>query len=91
MCVLRVLFYYAEWQEAYRQLQYDTRVKEFEEQRWRCSNIKTMKKNIIEFREGLSRPEDYLNDFLSSKLVIIDLMRESSSCDRKSFYQRQSL
>jgi len=24
----RVLFYYAEWQEAYCQLQYDTRVKE---------------------------------------------------------------
>ena len=31
VCFERVLFYYAEWQEAY-QLQYDTRVKEFEEQ-----------------------------------------------------------
>jgi len=32
----RVLFYYTEWQEAYRQLQYDTREKEFEEQSWGC-------------------------------------------------------
>ena len=41
-----------------------------------------MKKNIIEFCEGLPRPEDYSNDPLSPKLVIIDdLMRESSSCD----------
>ena len=45
----RVLFYYAEWQEAYCQLQYDTREKEFEDQSWECSNTKT-KKNIIEFR-----------------------------------------
>jgi len=60
----RVLFYYAEWQEAYRQLQYDTCVKEFEEQRWERSNIKTMKKNIIEFREGLPRPEDVRTMFL---------------------------
>lgn len=71
----RVLFYYAEWQEAYRQLQYDSRVKE-EEKRGET------KKNIIEFREGLPRPEDYSNDPLTPKLVIIDdLMRESSSCD----------
>jgi len=69
-------------QEAYCQLQYDTRVKEFEEQRWGCSNTKTTKKNIIEFREGLPRPVDYSNDPLSPKLVIIDdLMRESSLCD----------
>jgi len=62
------------------QLQYDTRVKEFEEQHWGCSNTKTTKKNIIKFREGLSRPEDYSNDPLSPKLVIIDnLMRESLS------------
>ena len=77
----RILFYYAEWQEAYRRLQYDTRVKE---QPWGCNNIKTAKKkNIIEFREELLRnPEDYSNDPLSPKLVIIDdLMRESSSCD----------
>ena len=70
VCFERILFYYAEWQEAYRRLQYDTRVKE---QRWGCSNTKTAKKkNIIEFREGLSRPEDYPNDPLSPKLVIID-------------------
>lgn len=80
VCFERILFYYAEWQEAYRRLQYDTRVKE---QPWGCTNTKTAKKkNIIEFREGLPRPEDYSNDPLSPKLVIIDdLMRESSSCD----------
>ncbi|XP_071631700.1 uncharacterized protein [Temnothorax longispinosus] len=56
----KVLFYYAEWQEAY-----------------------PAKKNIIEFCEGLPRPEDYSADPLSPKLVIIidDLMRESSSSD----------
>jgi len=32
----------------------------------------TKKKNIIEFREGLPCPEDYLSDPLSPKLVIID-------------------
>ena len=80
VCFERILFYYAEWQEAYRRLQYDTRIKE---QPWGCSDTKTArKKNIIEFREGLPRPEDYSNDPLSPKLVIIDdLMRESSSCD----------
>ena len=79
----RVLFYYAEWQEAYCQLQYDTREKEFKDQSWECSNTKT-KKNIIEFSEGLPCLEDYSNDYdpLSPKLVIIDdLMRESSLCD----------
>lgn len=36
----------------------------------------------IEFREGLPRPEDYSNDPLCAKLIIIDdLMRESSSCE----------
>jgi len=40
------------------------------------------KKNIIEFRKRLPRPEDYSNDPLSPKLVIInDLIRESLSCD----------
>jgi len=86
----RVLFYYAEWQKAYRPLQYDTRVKEFEAQRWGCSNTKTTKKNIIEFREGLSRSEDYSNDPLSPKLVIIDDLMRESSYDRRFFYQRQS-
>jgi len=39
----------------------------------------TKKKNIIELREGLPRPEDYSSDPFSPKLVIIDdLMRESS-------------
>ncbi|XP_071581967.1 uncharacterized protein [Temnothorax nylanderi] len=67
----RVLFYYAEWQEAYRHLQYDAR-----------EEAVPKKKNIIEFHEGLPRPEDYSADPLSPKLVIIDdLMRESSSCD----------
>ncbi|XP_018370144.1 PREDICTED: uncharacterized protein LOC108765796 [Trachymyrmex cornetzi] len=76
------LFYYAEWQEAYRQLQYDDREKEIEEQNWRRINVKATKKNVIEFREGLPRSEDYSNDPLSPKLVIIDdLMRESSSSD----------
>jgi len=75
----RVLFYYVEWQEAYRQLQYDKRVKKFKEQRWGCSNTKTTKKNIIEFCEGLSCSEDS-NDPLSLKLVIIDFMK-SSLCD----------
>ena len=37
-------------QEAYHQLQYDTRVKELEEQSWICSSTKATKKNIIEFR-----------------------------------------
>ena len=76
----KVLFYYVEWQEVYRQLQYDIREK-LEEQSWR-DNTKATKKNIIEFRDGLPRPKDYLNDPLSPKLVIIDdLMREPSSCD----------
>lgn len=65
----RVLFYYAEWQDAYRQLEYD--VKE-----------ESTRRNVIEFREGLPRAEDYSTDPLSPKLVIIDdLMRESSSSD----------
>jgi len=38
---------------------------------------KKKKKNIIEFREGLPRPEDNSSDPLSTKLVD-DLMRESS-------------
>jgi len=43
--------------------------------------VKT-RKNIIEFNEGLPLPEDYSNDPLSPKLVIIDdLLWESSSCD----------
>jgi len=43
--------------------------------------VKT-RKNIIEFHEGLPRPEDYSNDPRSPKLMIIDdLMRESSLCD----------
>ena len=44
----RVLFYYAEWQEASSIIvNYNTtHVKEFEEQRWQCSN-KMTKKNII--------------------------------------------
>ena len=76
----RILFYYAEWQKTYRQLQYDIRIKELEEQHWECSNTKTTKKNIIEFCERLPRPENYSNDPLSPKLVIIDdLMRKS--CD----------
>ncbi|XP_077255586.1 uncharacterized protein LOC143893744 [Temnothorax americanus] len=41
-----------------------------------------VKKNIIEFREKLPRPEDYSADPLSPKLMIIDdLMRKSSSSD----------
>lgn len=68
----RILFYYAEWQEAYRQLQ----------QELTRSEGKTKRGCTIEFREGLPRPEDYSNDPLAAKLVIIDdLMRESSSCD----------
>ncbi|XP_036147283.1 uncharacterized protein LOC118647134 [Monomorium pharaonis] len=44
--------------------------------------VKARKKNVIEFREGLPRPEDYSNDPLIPKLIIIDdLMRESSSSD----------
>ncbi|KAL6433564.1 hypothetical protein ACFW04_006567 [Cataglyphis niger] len=40
------------------------------------------KKNIIKFHKGLPCPEDYSNDPLFPKLVIIDdLMRKSSSCD----------
>ena len=62
----RILFYYAEWQEAYRQLQFDS----------------GQKKDIVEFREGLPRAEDYSLDPHRPKLVIIDdLMRESSSGD----------
>ena len=73
----RVLFYYAEWQDAYRQLQFGFTSKEEKEKK----NIgRKMEKNIIEFREGLPRPEDYSHDPLVPKLVIIDdLMRESSS------------
>jgi len=80
----RVLFYYAEWQDAYRQLQYDACVvKEKEGERGaREGEGGVSKKNIIEFREGLPRPEDYSSDPLSPKLVIIDdLMRESSSSE----------
>jgi hypothetical protein len=83
----RVLFYYAEWQEAYRQLQYDASVSEAkvsarEYDVRAATTTTTTKKNIIEFREGLPRPEDYSNDPLTPKLVIIDdLMRESSSSD----------
>ena len=73
----RVLFYYAEWQDAYRQLQYAFAKKEEK------SNAEgKTKKNAIEFREGLPRSDDYSHDPLTPKLVIIDdLMRESSSCD----------
>lgn len=61
----RILFYYGEWQEAYRALQHEMTT--------RCK---------LEFREGLPRPEDYSNDPLCPKLLIIDdLMRESSSCE----------
>jgi len=88
----RVLFYYAEWQDAYRQLQYDacvvkekeeTGVEEGEKVTQDCAGVsKKKKRNIIEFREGLPRPEDYSSDPLSPKLVIIDdLMRESSSSE----------
>jgi len=36
----KILFYY-EWQEAYRQSQYDTKnVKKFEEQRWGAAILK---------------------------------------------------
>ncbi|KAL6417056.1 hypothetical protein ACFW04_013029 [Cataglyphis niger] len=85
----RILFYYAEWQDAYQRLQYDASEakEEKEEERARNSDyvnnaLVKSKKNIIEFREGLPRPEDYSNDPLSPKLIIIDdLMRESSSCD----------
>ena len=86
----RVLFYYAEWQEAYRQLQYDASVRETEEKKRGEAALgyrngvtpTTLKKNLIEFREGLPRPDDYSNDPLIPKLVIIDdLMRESSSSD----------
>lgn len=69
----RVLFYYAEWQEAYRQLQYYAQEEESGE---------TKATSKIEFREGLPRPEDYSNDPHCPKLVIIDdLMRESSSSE----------
>jgi len=92
-CFERILFYYAEWQDAYRQLQYDACVvKEKEETEDEggggekvtqdCAGVSKKKKNIIEFREGLPRPEDYSTDPLSPKLVIIDdLMRESSSSE----------
>lgn len=75
----RVLFYYAEWQEAYRQLQCDTR----NDRATEYDGVTRMKKkNIIEFHEGLPRVEDYSNDPHCPKLVIIDdLMRESSSSD----------
>lgn len=81
----RILFYYAEWQDAYQRLQCDTSENEEEKNDVRKSGydntLLKIKKNIIEFREGLPRPEDYSNDPLSAKLVIIDdLMRESSSC-----------
>jgi len=62
-----VLREYAEWQEA-RQLQYDTREKELEEQSWGCGNTKATKKNIIEFREGLPRSEDSLEQSAFSKI-----------------------
>lgn len=72
----RILFYYAEWQDAYQRLQCTGESKEEK------NTLLKTKKNIIEFREGLPRPEDYSYDPLSPKLVIIDdLMRESSSCD----------
>lgn len=83
----RILFYYAEWQDAYQRLQCDTSENEEEDTNdihriGYGNNLLEPKKNIIEFREGLPRPEDYSNDPLSPKLVIIDdLMRESSSCD----------
>jgi len=94
----RVLFYYAEWQDAYRELQYDVccAVKEKEERgederggrgggekvTEDSVRVTKKKKNIIEFREGLPRPEDYSSDPLSPKLIIIDdLMRESSSSE----------
>lgn len=65
----RILFYYGEWQEAYRELQRELTT----------TTTTTCK---LEFREGLPRPEDYSNDPLCPKLIIIDdLMRESSSCE----------
>lgn len=80
----RILFYYAEWQDAYQRLHCDTgeREEEKSESKYSDNTLVKSRKNIIEFREGLPRPEDYSNDPLSPKLVIIDdLMRESSSCD----------
>jgi Cdc6-like AAA superfamily ATPase len=83
----RILFYYAEWQDAYQCLQCDTSKNKEEvtndiHRNGYGNTLLKSKKNIIEFREGLPRPEDYSSDPLSPKLVIIDdLMRESSSCD----------
>lgn len=79
----RVLFYYAEWQDAYRQLQYDTEEKEGKKGGGGGGAVRRDSvARKIEFRERLPRPEDYSNDPLCPKLVIIDdLMRESSSCD----------
>lgn len=66
----RVLFYYAEWQETYRELQCDTRIDSTTEY-----TVTKKTKNIIEFREELLRAENYSSDLHCPKLVIInDLM-----------------
>ena len=61
----RVLFYYAEWQAAYRELQFDdARVTEKTWAEGAAQGVKSMKKkkSVIEFHEGLPRTEDYSND-----------------------------
>ena len=61
----RVLFYYAEWQDAYRELQFDDA--HVAEEAWTERAVQrvkaTKKKNVIEFHEGLPRAEDYSNAF----------------------------
>lgn len=60
----RVLFYYAEWQEAYR--------REF--------RVDNGSRSIVEFKEGLPQTSDYSRDNDRKKLIVLDdLMRESSS------------
>lgn len=60
----RVIFYYAEWQEAYR--------REF------CVDNGT--RSILEFKEGLPQSSDYSRDNEKKKLIVLDdLMHESSN------------
>jgi len=87
----RVLFYYAEWQDAYRQLEYDVCIKEKEE-REEEEEVTELRRNVKEEKEEYNqisrgiilytRSENYLSDPLFPKLIIIidDLIRESS-CD----------
>jgi len=102
----RILFYYAEWQDTYRQLQYDACIKEKEERGERKGKkcriaSKYSKEEEEEEYNRISRGITtsgrlFVRDYsypLSPKLVIIDDFIEKivvERSDRRFIYQKQS-